>query len=72
MMAAVPVPVLRFDPLRFTKRIVTGVERHALIAEAAYYRAKHRGFVPGHEMEDWLAAEREVNARVISAPVLPD
>jgi hypothetical protein len=30
-------------------------------AELAYYRAEARGFEPGHEMEDWLAAESEVN-----------
>jgi hypothetical protein len=32
----------------------------ALIAERAYFRAEKRGFVPGHELEDWLAAEREI------------
>jgi hypothetical protein len=32
----------------------------ALIAERAYYRAEKRGFVPGHELEDWVAAEREI------------
>lgn len=30
------------------------------IEEAAYYRAKQRGFVPGHELEDWVQAESEV------------
>ncbi len=35
--------------------------RRALIAEAAYYRAERRGFAPGHEAEDWLAAEVEVD-----------
>jgi hypothetical protein len=35
--------------------------REALIAIAAYYRAERRGFLPGHEQEDWLAAEREVD-----------
>ena len=35
--------------------------REALIATAAYYRAEKRGFAPGHETEDWLAAEREVD-----------
>jgi len=35
--------------------------REALIATAAYYRAEKRGFRPGHEIEDWLAAEREVD-----------
>lgn len=35
--------------------------RRALIAEAAYFRAERRGFAPGHESEDWLAAEVEVD-----------
>lgn len=35
--------------------------RRALIAEAAYFRAERRGFAPGHEAEDWLAAEIEVD-----------
>lgn len=30
------------------------------IAEAAYYRAQQRGFEPGYELEDWLAAEAEL------------
>ena len=30
------------------------------IAEAAYYRAQQRGFSPGYELEDWLAAEAEI------------
>lgn len=34
--------------------------RHA-IAEAAYYRAEQRGFAPGHELEDWLAAQQQIN-----------
>ncbi len=32
-----------------------------MIAEAAYYRARARGFVPGCELDDWLAAEAEVD-----------
>jgi hypothetical protein len=36
----------------------------AWIAEAAYYRAEQRGFEPGREAEDWLAAEADVLARV--------
>ncbi len=31
-------------------------------AIAAFYRAEARGFAPGGELEDWLAAERELNA----------
>jgi hypothetical protein len=30
------------------------------IAENAYYRAERRGFEPGHEVEDWLAAEGDL------------
>jgi hypothetical protein len=37
-----------------------------LISEAAYYRAKQRGFVPGHELEDWIQAEAEVIGRLNS------
>jgi hypothetical protein len=36
--------------------------RHAMTAEAAYYLAERRGFKPGHEFEDWLAAEAEIQA----------
>lgn len=31
------------------------------IAIAAYFKAEARGFEPGYELEDWLAAEREVH-----------
>jgi hypothetical protein len=34
--------------------------RHAMTAEAAYYLAERRGFRPGHELEDWVAAEGEI------------
>jgi len=40
---------------------VTPERRLQMIAEAAYFRAEARGFAPGHEMEDWLAAEVEVD-----------
>jgi hypothetical protein len=38
-------------------------ERHRRISELAYYRAQQRGFEPGYEEEDWLAAEREIDGR---------
>lgn len=37
--------------------VTDAVRRHAMIEEAAYYRAEQRGFAPGHELEDWLQAE---------------
>lgn len=36
--------------------------RRAMIAQAAYLRAERRGFTAGGEVEDWLAAEAEVDA----------
>jgi Protein of unknown function (DUF2934) len=41
---------------------LTPEARHALIAEAAYLRAERRGFAPGQETDDWLAAEAELDA----------
>ena len=35
-----------------------------MIALAAYYRAERRGFAPGGELEDWLAAESEIDAQL--------
>ncbi len=34
-------------------------DRDARIAEIAYLKAERRGFKPGHEMDDWLDAEKE-------------
>lgn len=31
-----------------------------MVAERAYSKAEKRGFVGGHEMEDWLEAESEI------------
>ena len=35
--------------------------RDELISKIAYRMAEQRGFTPGHELDDWLAAEFEVN-----------
>jgi hypothetical protein len=35
-----------------------------MIATAAYYLAAARNFAPGHELDDWLEAERSVRARL--------
>lgn len=34
-------------------------ERNARIAVSAYFKAQARGFEPGFELADWLAAEAE-------------
>ena len=38
------------------------VDRRLMIEREAYLRAERRGFEPGHELEDWLAAELSVGA----------
>ncbi|MEZ5500494.1 MAG: DUF2934 domain-containing protein [Steroidobacteraceae bacterium] len=40
--------------------------RHDMIAKAAYYRAAGRGFAPGNDLEDWLIAEQEIDARLLT------
>jgi hypothetical protein len=44
-----------------------GSERAELVRMAAYFRAERRGFAPGYEIEDWLAAEAEVAEKLGSA-----
>ncbi|HET7672357.1 MAG TPA: DUF2934 domain-containing protein [Burkholderiales bacterium] len=41
-------------------------EVYRLIQETAYYKAKARGFAPGHEVQDWIEAEAEVRSRLES------
>ena len=74
--SAPPAPV-RAEP-SFAKRsvkkakavgadTVSATERALMIARSAYHRAERRGFAPGHELEDWVAAEREIN-RLLGPP----
>jgi hypothetical protein len=39
-------------------------EIYKLIQESAYFKAKARGFAPGHEVQDWIEAEAEVRRRL--------
>jgi Protein of unknown function (DUF2934) len=45
--------------------------RNSKVREAAYFRAQVRAFEPGHELDDWLAAEHDVDATLFAeiAPV---
>ncbi len=54
-----------FNPLRFCAPApATPADRQRRIEEAAYFRAAQRGFAPGHEIEDWLAAERDIDVQI--------
>jgi hypothetical protein len=59
------MPPHNFNPLRFcVVQSVSAEERQEQIATEAYFRAQRRGFAAGHEVEDWLEAEREVDLRI--------
>ena len=52
---------------KITSAYLAPEERRRLIAEAAYLIAEKRGFAPGNELDDWLQAEAEVDARLMRA-----
>lgn len=45
-------------------------KRQDMIREAAYYKAEKRNFAPGHDAEDWAAAEREIDELIARARVM--
>jgi hypothetical protein len=68
MTALPPKPTHNFFPLRFSPPpAASEAERREMIAVEAYLRAERRGFEPGHEVEDWAAAEADVDARLAHA-----
>jgi hypothetical protein len=58
-----PAPRVRKMTAKAPARVTISEDvRRGMIAEGAYLRAERRGFAPGHEEEDWIAAEAEVDA----------
>jgi hypothetical protein len=55
-------PKLKPRPLALVPFRLTAAERHRRICDLAYRLAAQRGFAPGGEVDDWLEAEREVDA----------
>ena len=47
-----------------TRAQLSPEEVYRLIQERAYFKAKARGFAPGHEVQDWIEAEQEVRHRL--------
>lgn len=56
--------ILKAADRKATSIEVSPEERHQLIAKAAYFRAEQRSFMPGHELQDWLEAEVEIETRL--------
>lgn len=47
------------------KKLPTRLSQYRrMVNEAAYYRSKQRGFIPGYELLDWLKAEEEILCRL--------
>jgi hypothetical protein len=42
------------------------------VAEAAYYLAERRGFEPGRELDDWIAAENTIATDTFQEPATHD
>jgi hypothetical protein len=59
-----PKPAVRTD----VETSLTESDRLRMIELAAFFRAERRGFVPGFEADDWLAAEAEIAAQIPAAP----
>lgn len=58
--------------VRFVGEQLIYQSRDERIAESAYAYAQARGFAPGHEVEDWLRAEKEVDALLAGAGFATD
>jgi hypothetical protein len=59
---AVPLPAAGPSPERAEP--IDPAQRDAMIAEAAFFIAQARSFTPSQELDDWLAAEREIEQRL--------
>jgi len=60
--------VARPDPfLSYGNGVIDPARWHAMVAEAAYYNAERRGFEPGHELDDWVAAISQIDAELTIA-----
>ena len=55
-----PIPVIGVES-NFESFSEGSEDKAIHTAVCAYYKAEARGFEPGHEMDDWLAAESEIN-----------
>jgi hypothetical protein len=45
----------------------TDEEIASMVAEAAYYKAEHRGFTGGDPQHDWWEAEKEIEAKLAAS-----
>ncbi len=58
------VPAAPIDPSAADNASVDPAHRRVMISEAAFFISQARGFTPSQELDDWLAAEREIEQRL--------
>lgn len=49
------------------EKSVTPEQRHQMVAAAAYFLAERHGFSSGRSLDDWIAAEKEIDGMLKSA-----
>lgn len=62
--AAVKTAAAKKSPAKKKSSSVTVEHRNHMIATAAYYLAERRGFAVGHDVQDWVAAELQIDAQL--------
>lgn len=56
-----PPKAARAPRKRVAKSLVSAEQRRNYVEIAAYYIAERRGFAPGDPLQDWIAAEAEID-----------
>ena len=51
---------------KVTRNAAESMPRHDAIAMVAYFLSEQRGFEPGHELDDWIEAEMQIDAALRS------
>jgi len=57
-----PRVVSKGEPRKPIEPFSAGKTREDMIRDAAYLLSERRGFAPGKELDDWLAAEHQITA----------
>jgi len=61
----------RSDPDMTWRGAFSLEQREAMIRDAAYFHFAQRGYTHGHDLEDWLAAEAEIERIAFASPEFP-
>ena len=64
IIASKAVESLGNTPTHHKQNVTDGIDRHEMIAIAAYYRAERRGSYSGDEIQDWLEDEAQIDGSI--------